>query len=120
MESHSISDWVSIIKTQKSGWSQFYRAMLGHPLSDLPRFLKAVNDFGEPVMLDAVISASTKKFENSDPLAYVLAIAINKVRDEVQQIDADAKYRLRLSKMKERTRLQNEELEEKIRRAKSV
>ncbi len=114
----SISDWVAITKTQKSGWSQFYRAMTGQSLSDIPRFLKAVNDFGHMVMFEAVLAASTRKL-TGDPLNYVIGIALNKTREELQNIDDDDRYRMRLERAKERSRIQNEELEEKFRKARN-
>jgi DNA-binding transcriptional MerR regulator len=117
MEKQSISDWVAITKNQKSGWSQFYRAMTGTPLSDIPRFLKAVDDFGHMTMFEAVLAASTRKL-TGDPLNYVIGIALNKTRETLQELEENELYKMRLEKSKQRVQRQNEELEERIRKAK--
>jgi hypothetical protein len=115
----TISDWVAITKNEKSGWSQFYRELLGQPLSDTTRFLKAVADFGEGVMFESIIAASTRKLD-SDPLNYVMAIAIAKASDEAKEITDDKRYRLKLEKSKNRVISQNEELELKLERARKA
>lgn len=119
MGKRTISDWVAITKNEKSGWAEFYREMLGSPLSDTPRFLKAVADMGHDTMFDAIVSASIRKLDG-DPLNYVLAIAIAKVKEEVQNITSDDRYRLKLEKSKQRVSLQNEELEAKLERARKA
>lgn len=117
MGEQSISDWVAITKTKKSGWAEFYRAFLRQPLSDIPRFLKAVDDFGHLTMFEAVLAASTRKL-TGDPLSYVIGIALNKVRTDLEEIDEDERYRMRLEKAMLRTQMQNEAIEERIRRIK--
>lgn len=119
MAKHTILDWVAITKNEKSGWSQFYRELLGSPLSDTTRFLKAVSDFGHEIVFEAVLAASTRKI-TGDPLNYVIAIAVAKVNEEVQQINDDSRYRFRLEKSKNRIIEQNEELEIKIERARKI
>lgn len=119
MGKHTILDWVAITKNEKSGWSQFYKEMLASPLSDIPRFLKAVGDFGHEIMFESILAASTRKLEG-DPLNYVIAIAVSKVNDEVKQITEDGRYKMRLEKSKQRVTSQNEELEAKIERARKA
>lgn len=119
MATRTISDWVAITKNEKSGWSQFYRALLGQPLSDTTRFLKAVADLGHNNMFEAIVSASTRKL-TGDPLNYVVAIAVAKVNNEIQEITESDKYRMRLEKSKQRIIRQNEELENKIEKARSL
>lgn len=93
--------------------------MLASPLSDIPRFLKAVSDFGHEIMFESVLAASTRKL-TGDPLNYVIAIAVAKANDEVQQISDSDRYRMRLEKNKQRVIQQNEELEAKIERARKA
>lgn len=115
----TISDWVAITKNEKSGWSQFYRELLGQPLSDIPRFNKAVGDFGHGIMFESILAASPKKLQG-DPLNYVIGIAIAKAQQEAKEITDDSKRQLRLDKAKQRTISQNEELEGKYERARKV
>ncbi len=119
MGKHTISDWVAITKNEKSGWSDFYRDLLGQPLSDIPRFLKAVSDFGHEIMFASIIAASTKKL-TGDPLNYVIGIAIAKASDISKDASEDTRYRMRLEKNILRTAQQNEELEAKIERARKI
>jgi hypothetical protein len=112
----TIFDWVAITKNEKSGWSQFYKEYMGYPLSDTTRFIKAVEDFGHSIMFEAVIAASTRKLEG-DPLGYVMAIALAKVREKVEEISEDARYKMRMERSKQRIAMQNEELEAKLERA---
>lgn len=119
MGKHTISDWVAITKNEKSGWSQFYNDLLGQPLSDIPRFLKAVGDFGHEIMFQSIIAASTKKL-TGDPLNYVIGIAISKASDISKDASEDTRYRMRLEKNVLRTAQQNEELEAKYERARKA
>ena len=115
----TIFDWVAITKNEKSGWSQFYREIIGQPLSDIPRFSKAVADFGHQIMFDSILAAGTKKL-TGDPLNYVIGIAIAKAQQEAKEISDDSKRRMRLARAKQRTVTQNEELEGKYERARKV
>jgi hypothetical protein len=117
LATRTILEWVAVTKNEKSGWSQFYRELLGQPLSDTTRFLKAVADFGHEIMFESILAASTRKLEG-DPLNYVIAIAVSKVNDEVKQITDSDRYRMKLEKNKQRVIQQNEELEAKMERAK--
>jgi hypothetical protein len=116
---NTINDWVAITKNEKSGWAQFYRELLGQPLSDIPRFMKAVADFGHGIMFDAILAASPKKLQG-DPLNYVIGIAIAKAQQEAKEISDDTKRQLRLDRAKQRTMAQNEELEGKYERARKI
>jgi hypothetical protein len=113
---HTINDWVAITKNEKSGWSDFYRDLLGQPLSDIPRFLKAVSDFGHSIMFESIIATSTKKL-TGDPLNYVIGVAVSKASDISKDATEDARYKMRLEKSKMRIAQQNEELEDKYERA---
>lgn len=115
----TISEWVVITQNEKAGWSRFYNEFMGSPLSDIPRFLKAVSDFGHNIMFESILAASSKKL-NGDPLNYVIGIAIAKASEEAKAITDDRKYRLNLEKSKQRIITQNEELEELIERARNT
>lgn len=119
MGKRTISDWVAITKNEKSGWSQYYRELLGQPLSDIPRFIKAVGDFGHSIMFESVLAASGRNI-TGDPLNYVIGIAVAKASEEARDISDNARYRMRLEKSRERVISQNEELEAKYERARKV
>jgi hypothetical protein len=115
----TINDWVAITKNEKSGWSQFYRELLAQPLSDIPKFQKAVSDFGHSIMFESILAASTKKL-TGDPLNYVLGIAIAKASEAARDTTEDDRYRMRLERNKARVISQNEELENKIEKARKL
>jgi len=115
-----ILDWLEIIRTHgKSGWSQFYKSMLGHPISDVARFYSSVDHFGDTVVFEAIVATSTKNIKD-DPLNYVLSVAGKFFIEKIETIDEDKKYQFALDKAKERVRMQNEELEIKIEQAKEI
>jgi hypothetical protein len=116
-KSISITDWFAITSQEgRSGWLQFYKTFLKTPISKPAEFFQAVENFGRGIMFSAVVAASTRKLEG-DPFAYVMAIAIAKVNEEMEKITATDRYAMNLQKAKQRTELQNEELEHKIHKA---
>ena len=119
MGKRTIYDWVAITKNEKSGWSEFYRELLGQPLSDTARFLKAVGDFGHQIMFDALLSSSTRKL-TGDPLNYVIATAVAMAQERALESSKEKAYQMGLDKAKQRILMQNEELEAKIERARKA
>jgi hypothetical protein len=120
LDKKSISDWFAITSQEgKVGWLNYYKGMLGQPISKPDKFFKALDDFGHVIMFESVVAASTRKLEG-DPLNYVIAIAVSKVNDEVEAITAASKYAYNLERAKQRTVLQNEELDSKLRKALGV
>jgi hypothetical protein len=113
----TISDWFAITSQEgRGGWIQFYKTLLKAPLSKPARFFEAVENFGHTIMFESIIAASTRNLEG-DPLNYVIAIAISKVNEEVEAITSADRYALNLQKAKQRVELQNEELEQRLRKA---
>jgi hypothetical protein len=113
----SIADWYAITSQEgKTGWLRFYNKFLGRPVSKPAEFFQAVENFGRGIMFSAVVAASTRKLEG-DPFAYVMAIAVAKVNEEMEEITAADRYAMNLQKAKQRTELQNEELDHKIQKA---
>ena len=114
MSKKSVIDWFN--STSQGGevaWRSFYKSLLGQAISQPDRFFKALDNFGHPIMFEAVIAASTKKLGN-DPLNYVIAIAVAKVNEQLESITASGKYALSVQKAKQRVEMQNDELESKI------
>ena len=117
MGSKSITEWLAITSQEgKTGWTRFYKELLGHPVSKPAKFFEAVDNFGQRIMFESILSASTRTLEG-DPLSYVLAIAISKVNEEIEQISNTERYRVNLEKSKQRTEQQNEQLESKLLKA---
>jgi hypothetical protein len=70
-------------------------------------------------MFESILAASTKKL-TGDPLNYVLGIAIAKASEAARDTTEDDRYRMRLERNKARVISQNEELENKIEKARKL
>lgn len=113
-------DWFAIIAEDKeSGWKRFYADCFKKPLSNPKRFFDAVERFGTTIMFESVLAASVRELDG-DPLNYILATALAKTNDEIEDITEADKYAFNLRKSKQRMALQNEELEAKLERAKEL
>lgn len=113
----SIADWFAITSQEgRKGWLQFYKSMLGVPLSKPDKFFQLVENLGHMVMFEAVVSTSTRSLEG-DPFSYVMAVAVAKANDQIEAMVAADRYALNIAKAKQRTELQNEELENRIQKA---
>ena len=93
--------------------------MTGHPLSNQSRFFKALDDFGHVILFESVIAASTRSLDG-DPLNYIIAVAVSKTNDQIQEITDADRYKMNLLKSKHRVEMQNEELEIKILKAREI
>jgi hypothetical protein len=71
-----------IRRDRAAGWSRVFKDILGQPLSDKERFLKAVDNYGELIIFESLVITSTKKI-NNDPLNYVLAVAAKKWKEDL-------------------------------------
>ncbi len=119
MTKRTIVEWVAVTQKGKSGWIQCYKELLGSPISDIDKFMKAVKDFGGEIMLEAIVAASTRKL-TGDPLNYVLGIAVAKTNELISAISEDARYKMQLDMAKQRIETQNDELEDKLERARKA
>lgn len=116
----TLDNWVKVIRrTGKTGWEAFYNSMLAQPVSNIDLLMWAVDTYGDWAVIDAVTSAAGKKL-NGDPLSYVLAVAQRKWKDTHVQLSEDGKYQRGIERSKRRTNERNEELEEKLRKAKET
>lgn len=118
MTKRTIYDWVAAT-TDENGWAYCYKELLGLPISDKKKFMKAVDDFGSSIMLQSIMAASTRKL-TGDPLNYVMGIAIAKANEIIADASDEAKYQMQLDKSKHRVAQQNEELEAKLERARKA
>jgi len=106
-----------IRKDKTAGWSRVFKDILGQPISDNERFLRAVDNYGDLIIFEAIIITSSKRIDN-DPLNYVLAVANQKWKAELvsqTKVDEDS---IKISKAIERSKIDNKQLYEKIEAAK--
>ena len=106
-----------IRRDKKIGWSRVFLDILGQPLSDKERFLKAVDNYGDLIMFESLVVTSSKRISN-DPINYVLAVANQKWRDDlISQARADEDS-MKTTRAIEKSRNENQLLYEKIEAAK--
>jgi len=106
-----------IRRDKKAGWSRVFSDILGQPLSDKERFLKAVDNYGDLIIFESLVVTSSKRM-TSDPLNYVLAVANQKWRDDlISQAKADEDS-IKTNRAIERSKNANQSLHEKIEEAK--
>ena len=120
-DTKSLSQWRFELKRfGKAHWSKFYSALMGHPVSNYPRFYQALNRYGESILFEAILSSSDRTFD-TDPLAYVLKVAFNKWKEAEDEADASEEYEEAITTAKKESRRQSDALQkrlEKARRAK--
>jgi hypothetical protein len=100
------------------GWSVAYSDILGKRLSDADKFLNGVDLFGEEMMFEAIIATSIQKLKTPDPLSYVLAVARQLWKEELQNSLTQDADELRLERAKRRISEGNAELADRIKEAK--
>ena len=102
----------------RTGWSVAYSDILGKHLSEPAKFLNGVDLFGEEIMFEALIATSIQKLKTPDPLSYVLAVARQLWKEELQDSLAKDADELRLERAKRRISEGNAELADRIKEAK--
>lgn len=118
--SNSAEDWLTITRNEgEAGWARFYKAYIGQSLSQPKTLLDAVERLGHLIVFDAIVSASFRDLKG-DALPYVMAIALAKFNEQISGVDEAGRYNMNLAKSKERIARQNEEIEEKIRKAREI
>ena len=106
-----------IRRDKKAGWSRVFADILGQPLSDKERFLKAVDNYGDLIIFESLVVTSSKRM-TGDPLNYVLAVANQKWRDDlISQAKADEDS-IKTNRAIEKSKNANQLLYEKIEEAK--
>ena len=112
-----LDNWIRIINlTGKTGLEKFYESSFSKPVSNIQLFHWAIDSYGDWPVIEAIIAASKKKFTD-DPLNYILAVAQSKWKDAFQASSEIDKYERGVERSKNRVTRQNEELEEKLERA---
>lgn len=112
-----LDNWIKVIeKSPKTGWIAFYESTMHQPVTNTETLLWCVDTYGMWPTFEAILAAGKRKLSN-DPLPYVLSVAQAKWKDAFMQMSDDGKYRRGIQRSKQRTNEQNEELEEKLRKA---
>ena len=117
--SNDIEYWLTVISEDTSGWTgwqRFYQKYIGQPLVHLDKLQRAVQLYGKKIVFEAVIASSIRTFEG-DALPYVLAVASRMAITEAEQISEEARYKMNLERSKQRVVMQNEEIENKLEKA---
>jgi hypothetical protein len=119
-EEKSLSQWRFEIKRYgKTQFAKFYLAMLSFPISSYPRFYKALNQYGDFILFEAIVAASDRTFD-FDPLNYVLKIAYNKWKESEEELDASEEYEAQIDKAKKESRRHSDELQKKLEKARRI
>lgn len=106
-----------IRKDRRRGWARAYKDVLGQPLSDVLRFIKAVDIYGDLIMFESLVITATKKLK-TDPLNYVLAVALQRWSEQEQTKLTANEEDIKASKAIERTQEAGRQLADKIEKAK--
>ena len=119
-DTKSLSQWRFELKRfGKPHWSKFYEALLGHKVSNYPRFYKALNQYGESILFEAILSSSERAFDN-DPFNYFLKVAFNKWKEAEEELDKSEEYETEINKAKLQTNLQSKALRERLEKAQRI
>lgn len=105
-----------LISGGRERWAEEYKTLFGLTLSDSDRFFRCLDLYGEFILYEAMVLSSTKKFDK-DPLGYILAVAHSKWKDEKKAEMEAERYEMRMQIAKERSLEFNQQLSEKINKA---
>jgi hypothetical protein len=118
MEEKSLDQWrVELRLYGKRYWLKLYEAFMGQPVSNSTRLYRCVNLYGELIVLDAIVDSSNRDL-NGDKLNYVAKVASLKWKEAQREQDSESEYVESINRAKERSRLQNNQLQKKIKAAK--
>lgn len=119
-EVKSLDRWRFEIRSYgKPLWLRFYAELLGTRVSNYPRFYKALGQYGDWPMFEAIVASSDKNI-TGDPLNYVLKVAHEKWKEQQKERDADSDYLDAVTLAKDITEKQNSELSRKLKKAQTI
>lgn len=114
METKSLDRWRFEIKSiGKKVWLSFYHEFMGQPCSSPMKLYRAINLYGDLIVMEAIIDSSTQSL-TGDPIGYVLKVASNKWKAIQQQEDESTQYIESINKAKASTALRNKQLAAKL------
>ena len=106
----------NLVPKSNQEWIALYTVTLNVPPSDEERFFRAIDIYGDMPVYEAIHITATKSIDG-DPFNYVLTVAYSKWKESVEFYKNTASYIMRLEMAKERSRQANEELDNKLRKA---
>jgi len=119
-EEKSLAQWRHEIKViGKKHYLRLYEVKIGKRVSNIARFFKAINDYGEWSVFESIIDCSDR-YITGDPLNYVLTVAQNKWKEEQMEMDDDDKYLSSIQLAKDLSTQKNTNLANKLKKAKEV
>lgn len=114
----SLSEWRAELKRNgRSHWLRFYVTFMGTPVSNSPRFYRALNLYGDWAMFEGIIASSTATL-TGDPLNYVIKVCAAKWKEMQQDADDEADYMAEIERIRTATHKQNEAMAKKLRKIK--
>lgn len=113
-EVKSLSSWrLDLQRYGKKQWLVFYQTFLALPVSNIPRFYKALNLYGDWAMFESIVACSDADI-NGDPLNYVLAVTKSKWKEQQQDADEEVQYLAEVEAAKKASQARNDELAKKL------
>jgi len=107
--------WLNIISDQGiTGWLKFVEAATHQPVSDINGLQEAIDMYGKWPVVEGVLAAGKKNIKG-DPLPYIYSVAMAKWKENY----TGDEYTRGIDRTKRRVAQQNEELQEKLERARN-
>lgn len=114
----SLSSWrLELQKLGKSHWLRFYESFLGSPVSNRPRFYKALSLYGDWALFESVLATSTATIEG-DPLNYCLKVAYLKWKEAQQDEEDESNALSKIEEARKDSQKKNDDLAKRLERAK--
>lgn len=115
-EVKSLSAWrLDIKRFGHKGYLSMYKTFLGSPVSNIPRFYRAIKLYGDFAIFDAIVDSSEQSI-SGDPLNYVIVVAKNKWKETQKDEEEEQGYLADIEKAKKETEKSNKELQKKLKK----
>jgi hypothetical protein len=113
----SLAAWrLELRKNPRSHWLIFYDTLMGTGVSNPIKFYRALNNYGDWAMFEAIIASSDQTL-TGDPLPYVLKVCSSKWKEQMQDEEAEEDYNRQIEEAQKATAKQNKALEKKLKKA---
>jgi hypothetical protein len=114
IEGKSLEQWrLELRRLGKAHWGVFYKEFVGTPLSNYPRFYKALNQYGDWAMFEAILSTSNQRVIG-DPISYVIKTAHNIWKENQLELEAAEDERAKVEEAFEHSHAKNLALAKKL------
>lgn len=116
MDEKPLDEWLVEIRLKgKPYWNAVYQNFLGHRISNMARFYRAVNLYGNLNMLEAIVESGGRNL-NGDTLNYVLKVAANKWREHQEENEKIDVYNQQIATAKKNSMAHIKELDRKLKK----